>query len=617
MASYCETCCRRFDVLRDHWRRLYDGHNTPSPVRHHVRSQAPVAQLHGEEGPLCSLLDDANVPCGGSFISCAQKCKRSMDNTWQNISGYVGPSGAHQLPSPDKAGRGQLHVLGSTYHGNVFSEVLAQSTSIPDDNSAAVLRPETGKDVAEDLTCLDTAAVTTSPIGKLAHQECVRLSPLHKDILYECDDASGRELGCSRCGANDHEGAHIGRKNGLVASDGCSCSAPLADCQTPEQSGLGGIDASCGASMAHVEALRQGLVDVCKAIQADIYALYVRVAALQYEHVTSLSATRNELPAKIQQHVAANIHKVLHMHKARHDSRGAGRYDVCSCASRFPLAPDLEDEANKQIVFCDAVHTNFLSSVLAPSPDSSHQLPVDTSSRMNAAETYSAHNVKETQHEHTRGGKTERVHCQGCYKELQCALKEHQMECQRRFAAIDDQLHTFMKALESTRMEMSELRSIFKDTQPIEEMLLKSPVKFPDQATSGVPCVLPSSDIPSSGSAARISTSKSDRRLLNLVLDRTRGLVEEWEERCLARIRTELAEPLTEHVRRLLTAYQSVLDTSTEGRHTQLNIRLDRCIQRHEQSTCELDEKIRDLRGDVHRALQLLAEKLNVVCPGL
>nr|CCD11569.1 unnamed protein product [Trypanosoma congolense IL3000] len=202
-------------------------------------------------------------------------------------------------------------------------------------------------------------------------------------------------------------------------------------------------------------------------------------------------------------------------------------------------------------------------------------------------------------------------------KEQRRALKAFKQECRQRCTALEEKLRFALEAIESTGSSLAELRAGCFMAEAARSAAAETGclASSPREQLFAQPSTRMNS--PFAKATTKGASADSEQHLMDLVLRRTKRFTEACEERCVQRVALEITQPLAEHVRRLISAHQSMVDTVVESRCEQLEGRITRTLQQQQMQLKELGSRLGGLRSDVQSALRDFSEKLDVACPGL
>ncbi|EKF28521.1 hypothetical protein MOQ_007729 [Trypanosoma cruzi marinkellei] len=409
---------------------------------------------------------------------------------------------------------------------------------------------------------------------------------------------------------------------------------PRGELPTSSSSASRGTGANSNATFTHLEALREGFVELCSAVREDLQALHIRVNALQrpqaqqqqkepstsesvpYRHVEGRdyenadagllqsSTSYEKLLAELQQYTVLTVHKALQQQQQQ-QQESKERY-----GGNYGFAPTLSEAMP------------FSSLHLQPTKPS---LPQWNSLAMDdmyawSPETFDAHvrsAVRAILHEDSfRHDARELLAEQQAQRGAMKALRN---EWKRRCTELEEQLNALTDATESMRLDVEELRlqavgppspppppAKISSVAPTSTLLPQPPLM---PSSGGVDPPLPARAATLAGAAPEVWEDRLVKRVQKLIADS--------EERWLQRVQGEIVQPVLEHVRRLMSAHQSMIETVVESRCAQFETYVDRGRHGWEVQVAELRSRVSSLRGDMHRALKDLCQNLNMACPGL
>ncbi|PBJ68190.1 hypothetical protein BCY84_22026 [Trypanosoma cruzi cruzi] len=426
---------------------------------------------------------------------------------------------------------------------------------------------------------------------------------------------------------------------GTQTSELPAATLPRGEFPSSPSSASRGTGANSNAAFTHLEALREGFVELCSAVREDLQALHIRVNAIQRpqaqqqqkepstsesvppQHVEGrvhesaaagllqTSTSYEKLLAELQQYTVLTVHKALQQQKQQQQKQQQQetkeRY-----GGHYGFAPTLSEAMP------------FTSLHLQPRKPSLPQWNSLATDDMCAwsSEIFDAHvrsAVRAILNEDSfRHDARELLAEQQAQRSEMKALRH---EWKRRCKELEEQLNALTGATESMRLDVEELRlqAVGPPTPP------PPPAKISPVAPTST--LLPQHTLmpPSSGVdpplPVRVATLADavpevwEDRLVK----RVQQLIADSEERWLQRVQGEIVQPVLEHVRRLMSAHQSMIETVVESRCAQFETYVDRGRHGWEVQVAELRSRVSSLRGDMHRALKDLCQNLNMACPGL
>ncbi|ESL10289.1 hypothetical protein TRSC58_01981 [Trypanosoma rangeli SC58] len=386
-----------------------------------------------------------------------------------------------------------------------------------------------------------------------------------------------------------------------------------------------------GVVVSHLEALRDGFVELCSAVREDLHVLHTRVNGLQRQqaeiqqqqqqqpfksvcppawqqagssHETAAAAREPQLSiqyekllAELQQYTVLTVHKVLQQQKQQRQEQKERFLNSFGYAQAPPEAmpfSSLRSQPTPQ-----------------PLPQWSSVAVGDTHGFL--PEAFDAHvrsAVRFILQEDSFRRDTEDILAQ--QKAQRRDLKASRQECKRHCAELEEQLAAIAATMESARLDVEELR--LRTIQPPPP---------PPAATVSAPSLQPplmplaSGAEPHAAVRAATVTDAVPAVWEDRLVQRVERLIADSEERCLQRVRGEVMRPVLGHVRRLMSAHQSMIETIVESRCAQFEAYVDRSRHGWEVQLAGLRSRVGSLRGDMQRALRDLCESLNVACPGL
>ncbi|RNF10242.1 hypothetical protein TraAM80_01681 [Trypanosoma rangeli] len=390
------------------------------------------------------------------------------------------------------------------------------------------------------------------------------------------------------------------------------------------------------AAVSHLEALRGGFVELCSAVREDLHALHTRVNGLQRQqaeiqqqqqqqqhqqpsmsvcppawqlagssHETAEATAREpqfpipyeKLLAELQQYTVLTVHKVLQQQQQQRQEQKEPYFNPYGYAQAPPEAMPFSSSHSQPTT--------------QPLPQWSSVAVGDMYGLL--PEAFDAHvrsAVRFILQEDSFRRDTEDVLAQ--QRAQRRDLKASRRECKRHCAALEEQLAAIAETVDSTRLDVEELRL---QTLP--------PPPPPPAATASAPLPQPplvpltSGAEPYAAVRAATTTNAVPAVWEDRLVQRVERLIADSEERCLQRVRGEVMRPVLGHVRRLMSAHQSMIETIVESRCAQFEAYVDRSRHGWEVQLAGLRSRVGSLRGDMHRALRDLCESLNVACPGL
>ncbi|KAF5225397.1 hypothetical protein ECC02_001575 [Trypanosoma cruzi] len=432
---------------------------------------------------------------------------------------------------------------------------------------------------------------------------------------------------------------------GTQTSELPAAKLPRGEFPSSPSSASRGTGANSNAAFTHLEALREGFVELCSAVREDLQALHIRVNAIQrpqaqqqqkepstsesvppqhvegraYENAAAgllqKSTSYEKLLAELQQYTVLTVHKVLQQQKQQQQKQQQQQQQQQQepkerYGGHYGFAPTLSEAMP---------FTSLHLQPIKPSLPQWNSLATDDMYAW-SSETFDAHvrsAVRAILHEDSfRHDARELLAEQQAQRSEMKALRH---EWKRRCKELEEQLNALTDATESMRLDVEELRlqAVGPPTPPPPPAKISSVA--PTSTLLPQHTLLPPSsgvDPPLPARAATLADAVPEVWEDRLV-KRVQQLIAESEERWLQRVQGEIVQPVLEHVRRLMSAHQSMIETVVESRCAQFETYVDRGRHGWEVQVAELRSRVSSLRGDMHRALKDLCQNLNMACPGL
>ncbi|SCU68648.1 uncharacterized protein TEOVI_000607900 [Trypanosoma equiperdum] len=394
-----------------------------------------------------------------------------------------------------------------------------------------------------------------------------------------------------------------------------------------------------GSILKHIEVLRSGFADLCGAVREDLHALHARVDDLQRQQKRQQSmlddlarqqptwardggssgeasspVVYNEVVAELQQYIVDTVHRVVRQQPRTTWVGGAKCGEASGKRHRSTLCSPLANASPVDEKCGDNTVASVGTATLGGCTPDRHEVALKQHVHSVVRAVLNEFGFPVCVSELVERQKSQQ-------REMRAMKREYHQRC----TAVEEKLRLTLAAAESTHLKSHEFRtSVFVEefeTPAGTEAAASAPQPQDNQpqqhqSSSSFPLHPPPAQT-SSAEAAGDTGTASQKHLLDVLMRRIQRVTDAYEERCLQRVNLEAVQPLAEHVRRLMSAHQSMIDTIVESRCDQLDGRISSAIQQQQMQLKELRSKLSGLRVDVHSALKDLSEKLNVACPGL